>query len=75
MKCNVGGADRAFRTLFGAIILLVGYFGIFSTAMTVTLYAVAAVALITGLFRFCPLYLIFGVNTCEPPMKQRLSSR
>jgi hypothetical protein len=57
--------------MLGLTLIFVGYVGLFSTAMTVTFYAVGAIALITGLFRFCPLYLMFGVNTCEPTMKQR----
>jgi hypothetical protein len=71
MKCNVGGVDRIFRIMLGLTLIFVGYVGLFSTGVTVAFYAVGAVALITGLFRFCPLYLMFGVNTCEPTMKQR----
>lgn len=71
MKCNVGGIDRLFRIVLGVALFFVGYVGLFSTGVTVAFYAVGAIALITGLFHFCPLYLIFGVNTCEPTMGQR----
>lgn len=71
MKCNVGGMDRIVRIMLGLALFFVGYVGLFSTGVTVAFYAVGAIALISGLFRFCPLYLILGVNTCEPTMKQR----
>lgn len=70
-NCNVGGVDRIIRIMLGLTLVFVGYAGLFSTAMTVTFYAVGAIVLITGLFSFCPLYRIFGVNTCEPTMKRR----
>jgi len=35
----------------------------------VVAYVAAAIALVTGLFRFCPAWAIFGVNTC--PVKGR----
>jgi len=63
MKCNVGGADRAVRIVLGLILVPLAYVqldGIWAAAA----YLVGAVALLTGLFRFCPANALFGVDTC-----------
>ena len=60
---NVGGIDRVARILAGlALIILaaadqVGTWG----------WIVGAVVLATGVFSFCGLYTVLGVNTC--PMR------
>lgn len=75
MKYNVGGVDRAIRMTLGVALFFVGYFGGFSIAGAVVVYLFAAAALITGLINFCPLYRLFGINTCGEPMKNRFSHR
>ena len=69
MKYNVGGIDRAVRMTLGVGLFLVGYFGGFSTIGTVGIFILAAAGFISGLINFCPLYRLFGVSTCEGPMK------
>lgn len=63
MKTNVGGIDRMLRIVVGIVLIALtllnaigpwGWIGI--------------VPLATGLFRFCPAYSLFGMNTC--PLKQ-----
>jgi hypothetical protein len=64
MKVNVGGADRILRIVVGlALILLVlsGQIGVWGW--------IGVVPLATGLFRMCPLYSVFGMNTC--PLSQK----
>ncbi len=64
MKINVGGADRILRIVVGlALILLVltGQIGAWGW--------IGVVPLATGLFRMCPLYSVFGMNTC--PLSQK----
>ncbi|WP_213603806.1 YgaP family membrane protein [Pseudoxanthomonas japonensis] len=58
MKTNVGGFDKWARVVVGA--LLIGW------ALTGgPLWAwIGLVPLVTGLFGFCPLYRLLGVNTC-----------
>jgi len=58
MKLNVGGLDRIVRILIGLVILGVGlyyksWWGLIGFA-----------PLLTGIFRFCPAYLPFGLSTC-----------
>lgn len=61
MKANVGGVDRLLRILVGLgllalVFILPGaerWWGL-----------VGLVPLVTGLVRFCPVYSLFGLNTC-----------
>jgi hypothetical protein len=59
MDTNVGTIDRSLRIVAGAALIglaatgTVGYWGY-----------VGIVPLLTGLFRFCPLYTMLGMNTC-----------
>ena len=64
MSTNVGGIDRILRFLVGLAILsaLVWYPG---DAKWFGLLGL--IPLGTALFRFCPLYSIFGLNSC--PLK------
>ena len=65
MKSNVGGIDKILRIAAGVIVL-----GLFFVLEGNARYwaLVGLVPLFTGLFNFCPLYSIIGVNTC--PMKK-----
>jgi hypothetical protein len=66
MKANVGGADKILRIVAGLgllslILILEGnarWWGL-----------VGLIPLATGLFNFCPLYTLLGINTC--PMKDK----
>ena len=59
MKPNVGFTDRAIRIVLGAAILGAGYY--FQSWWGL----VGIVPLLTAVFRFCPAFLPFGLNTCE----------
>ncbi|MGC8916284.1 MAG: YgaP family membrane protein [Thermoanaerobaculum sp.] len=59
MNANVGGADKIIRIVAGIVILALGlvfksYWGL-----------VGLLPLLTGLFGFCPAYVVFGVSTCK----------
>lgn len=66
MKKNVGGLDRILRIVIGAALLL--GFVMNSGGAYSWLYLIGIVPLATGLMSSCPLYSIFGLNTC--PMKK-----
>ena len=59
MKMNVGSTERVLRVIAGIIIIGVGVY--YQSWWGV----IGVVPLLTGLFRFCPLYSILGVNTCQ----------
>lgn len=63
MQLNVGGIDRILRIIVGLV--LIGL----AAAGTVGWWGwVGVIPLVTGLFRFCPLYVLLGMNTC--PVKR-----
>ena len=65
MAANVGGIDRTLRVVVGIVVLAL-FFVLEGNARYWAL--VGLVPLFTGLFSFCPLYSLIGVNTC--PVKK-----
>lgn len=61
MNKNVGGMDKNIRIALGIILLAVAFFGRQNWAY------IGIIPLITGLINFCPLYTLFGKNTCNKP--------
>jgi len=59
MKANVGGIDRILRIVLGAALIL------WAAALGGPAWAwIGVVPLVTGLFKFCPLYPLLGLSTC-----------
>lgn len=59
MKTNVGGIDRILRIIVGAVLVVLAAMG------TIGWWGyIGVVPLLTGLFRFCPLYTLLGIKTC-----------
>ena len=61
MPVNVGALDRIVRLVFAAI--LVALFA-FAPSPIRWIGVIAAIPLLTGAIAFCPLYSLFGINTC-----------
>jgi hypothetical protein len=59
MKSNVGGIDRPLRIIVG--LALIAWVLFFSGPVWAW---IGVVPLATGLFSFCPLYTLLGMNTC-----------
>ena len=59
IKQNVGDADKLVRF---ALAVIIGAAGFFVQSWWGLL---AMLPLVTGLLSFCPLYTIFGLNTCS----------
>ncbi len=60
MKANVGTVDRVLRIVAGVVLIgltLAGSIGPWGW--------IGVVPIATGLFRFCPAYLPFGLSTCS----------
>ena len=56
---NVGGFDRFARILIGMVLIALVFIG------PQTLWGlVGLIPFLTGVFRWCPLYRLFGVSTC-----------
>lgn len=65
MKKNMGTVDKGVRILAAVIIALLYYFDIIEGTGAYILMAVSIVFLITSFISFCPLYTLFGWNTCK----------
>jgi hypothetical protein len=59
MKFNVGGADRILRIVVGLALI-----GLTLSGMIGAWGWIGVVPLLTGIFKFCPAYAIFGMSTC-----------
>jgi len=60
MKANVGTIDRTIRILAG-----LGLIGATLSGMIGTWGWLGIIPLATGIFRFCPAYLPFGLSSCS----------
>ena len=68
MKKNMGNADRLIRLVLAAVFAIL-YFGDFvQGTFGIVLIVLAAMFVLTSFISFCPLYTLFGLNTC--PRKQ-----
>lgn len=59
MSKNTGNIDRIIRLIVGAVVLSQVFIGL----KTPIGYA-GLILIITGLVGFCPIYKVFGLNTC-----------
>ncbi len=59
MKSNVGGIDRMIRIVLSMFILGAGFY------IPSWWGLVGLLPLLTGIAGWCPLYSIFGINTCR----------
>ena len=57
MKCNVGPTDRLLRIIIGLVILVIGYINENWWGL------IGLVPLLTGLLRWCPVYLPCKIST------------
>lgn len=60
MTPNIGGIDRILRILVGALLILLAITGVIGIWGWIGI-----VPLLTGLFKFCPLYPILKISTAK----------
>lgn len=65
MKKNMGTTDRVLRVVAAVIIAGLYYNGTITGTLGLTLIVLSVIFVLTSLVGFCPLYLLFGMNTCE----------
>ena len=61
----MGSADRISRIIFALVIGLLYFTKAIEGTAAVVLGVLAILFLVTSFISFCPLYLPFGINTCE----------
>jgi membrane-associated protease RseP (regulator of RpoE activity) len=59
MKSNVGGIDKIARIVIGLALIALA-----ATGMIGVWGYIGVVPVLTGLFNFCPVYPLLGINTC-----------
>ena len=64
MKKNMGSGDRILRVLIAALLVWLYFSETVTGTVGIILLALGGVFVVTSFIGFCPLYSIFGVNTC-----------
>jgi len=65
MKKNMGSYDKLIRLVVAIVLIILYYRGAFSSTLGIVVLVVAFVLTLTSLMSFCPLYTLFGLNTCK----------
>jgi len=60
---NVGPIDRIARIVLGIGLVTLALGGSVAGPFVAVVWLVAAIALVTGLIGFCPLYFLLGIST------------
>ena len=60
----MGSFDRVTRIVVAVIIGFLYFGGILTGTLGIILLVLAGIFLLTSLVSFCPLYTLFGINTC-----------
>ncbi len=69
MKKNMGSTDRIVRLIAALLIGLLYFTGLISGTVAIILVVLGIVFIATSAISFCPIYRIFGINTC--PTKEK----
>jgi fatty acid desaturase len=64
MKKNMGSADRVIRILAAVVFAVLYFTGTVTGMWGIALLVFGAVFLATSFAGFCPLYTLFGMDTC-----------
>jgi hypothetical protein len=65
MKKNMGNTDRIIRVIAAILFSILYFTGTVTGTFGLVLVVFGAIFLATSFISFCPLYTIFGMNTCE----------
>ena len=67
MTTNESSVDRIIRLVVGIVALVAAFAVGLGSLGGIILAVVGVVMLVTAAVGFCPLYRLFGVNTCKVP--------
>jgi hypothetical protein len=65
MKKNMGLADRLIRVLMAVAVIVLYVMGAISGNLALILGVFSLIFLLTSAVGFCPLYVLFRINTCS----------
>ena len=60
----MGKTDRLIRVIIAIVVSALVVGNILTGTLAIVLLALAGVFLLTSIISFCPLYTLFGLNTC-----------
>ena len=63
LPVNVGPIDRVARIVLGSGLVVVALSGAVAGPLLAVAWLIAAIALVTGVIGFCPLYFVLGIST------------
>ncbi len=63
LELNESTLDRVVRVGLGVFLVALGALGVVAAPLIYVVWVVAAVALLTGIVGFCPLYALFRFST------------
>ncbi len=64
---NMSSVDRTIRTLLAIIMAIMVFTGAVKGVLAYIFVILTVIFLITSLFGFCPLYVLFGISTLKKP--------
>lgn len=65
ISINEGRLDRLFRGVSGVVLLLFGLSGVAALGWSLVFDVVGLVLFLTAVAGYCPLYSVFGFDTCH----------
>ena len=65
MKANESGLDRTIRVLLGIVLLALYFTGTVTGGLGIVFIVLGALALLTGLVGFCPLYALLKIKSTK----------
>lgn len=65
MKKNMSGLDRIIRLIAAIVIGTLFYTGTIQGTLGYVLIGLSGIFILTSFISFCPLYMLFGLNTCK----------
>lgn len=63
MKMNESGVDRVIRVVLGIVLLALYFTGVVTGGLGIGFIVIGAIALLTGVVGFCPLYALIKIRT------------
>ena len=62
---NMGSTDKIIRILLAIIFIVLQYTGVVSGTLGIVIIVLAVIFALTSFISFCPLYVPFGISTCQ----------
>ncbi len=61
----MGSTDKIIRIILALVFVVLFFMNVVTAPMSYILLALAGVFVLTSLVSFCPMYPLFGINTCK----------